>query len=187
MDEARFIDLALTNEVNREILTRLPSLELADAWLVSGSLFQTAWNALTGRVPGYGIKDYDIFYFDPDTSWEAEDAAIRRSSEVFSGIDAEIEIKNQARVHLWYEEKFGTSYPPLRSSCEGIDRFLAPACMVGIQPASTGFRVYAPQGFSDIETMTIRPNRAPNFSAERYTEKATRWKAMWPELTVIAP
>ena len=31
MDEKRFIELALTNEVNREILKRLPSLGLADA------------------------------------------------------------------------------------------------------------------------------------------------------------
>lgn len=182
MDGSRFIELALTNEVNREILKRLPSLGLADAWLVSGSLFQTVWNALTGRAPDYGIKDYDIFYFDADTSFEAEDAAIRRCAEIFAATDAEIELKNQARVHLWYEEKFGTAYPPLRSSCEGIDRFLAPACMVGI---ALDRRVYAPHGFADIETMTIRPNRAPNFSAERYAEKAARWKEKWPELTVL--
>ena len=68
MNEARFIELALTNGVNREILERLPELGLEDAWLVSGSLFQTVWNGLTGRAPGYGIKDYDIFYFDPDTN-----------------------------------------------------------------------------------------------------------------------
>ncbi|MBO6634283.1 nucleotidyltransferase family protein [Parvibaculum sp.] len=182
MDEERFIELALTNEVNREILQRLPSLGLADAWLVSGSLFQTVWNGLTGRAPGYGIKDYDIFYFDADTSWEAEDIAIRRCAELFADVGADVELKNQARVHLWYEEKFGTAYPPLHSSCEGIDRFLAPACMVGIAPDMT---VYAPCGFADIETMTIRPNRALNFSAERYAEKADRWKEKWPELTVL--
>ncbi|MEP0709272.1 MAG: nucleotidyltransferase family protein [Parvibaculum sp.] len=182
MDGSRFIELALTNEVNREILQRMPSLGLADAWLVSGSLFQTVWNALTGRPPAYGIKDYDIFYFDADTSFDAEDAAIRRCADIFADIRAEIELKNQARVHLWYEQKFGTAYPPLRSSCEGIDRFLAPACMVGIAP---DMMVYAPHGFDDIETMIIRPNRAPNFSAERYAEKAARWKEKWPELTVL--
>lgn len=184
MDETRFLSLALANRTNRAILDRLPELDLPDAWLVSGSLFQAVWNGLTGRAPDYGIKDYDIFYFDPDTSWEAEDAEIRCCAEVFAGLDAEIELKNQARVHLWYEEKFGTAYPPLRSSCEGIDRFLAPACMVGIAPDG---RIYAPHGFADIETMIIRPNRAPNFSAARYSEKAARWTEKWPELTVIAP
>ena len=183
MNEKRFIELALTNEVNRTILERLTSLGLADAWLVSGSLFQTVWNALTGRAADYGIKDYDIFYCDTDTSFEAEDMAIRRCAELFADTGAEIELRNQARVHLWYEAKFGTAYPPLRSSCEGIDRFLAPACMVGI--AADGKSVYAPRGFNDIETMTIRPNRAPNFSAGRYAEKAARWKEKWPELTVL--
>lgn len=182
MDEAWFIDVAMTNEVNREILKRLPSLDLTDAWLVSGSLFQTVWNVTTGRAPDYGIKDYDIFYFDADTSFEAEDAAIRRCAELFADVEADIELRNQARVHLWYEQKFGTAYPPLRSSCEGIDRFLAPACMVGIASDMT---VYAPHGFADIESMTIRPNRAPNFSADRYAEKAARWIEKWPELTII--
>ncbi|MBC7104091.1 MAG: nucleotidyltransferase family protein [Parvibaculum sp.] len=184
MNETRFIELARANEVNREILTRLPSLGLADAWLVSGSLFQAVWNALTGREPGYGIKDYDIFYFDADTSWEAEDTAIRRGADLFADLDVEIELKNQARVHIWYERKFGMPYPSLRNACEGIDRFLAPACMVGIAP---GGSVYAPRGFADIESMTIRPNRTPNFSAERYAEKAARWQEKWPELTVVAP
>lgn len=182
MDEARFLSLALANERNRAILSRLPELGLEDCWLVSGSLFQSVWNGLTGRDPEYGIKDYDVFYFDSDTSFDAEDCAIARAHTLFAPLGLEVELRNQARVHLWYEAKFGTAYPPLRSSCEGIDRFLAPACMVGIAPDG---RVYAPHGFGDIEAMTIRPNRAANFSAARYAEKAARWKAMWPELTVI--
>lgn len=71
MERERFIALALTNPVNRAILDRLSTLTLPDAWLVSGSVFQTVWNALTGRQALHGIKDYDVFYFDPDTSWEA--------------------------------------------------------------------------------------------------------------------
>ena len=31
----------------------------------------------------------------------------------------------------------------------------------------------------------FRPNRAPNFTADRYAEKAARWKTMWPELTAM--
>lgn len=68
MDEDRLIETVLQNRANRIMLERLPELGLADAWLVSGSVFQTVWNALTARTPDYGIKDYDIFYFDADTS-----------------------------------------------------------------------------------------------------------------------
>jgi hypothetical protein len=59
MNEAGFIDLVLSNAINREILSRLPALGLAEAWLVSGALFQTVWNRLTDRPVDHGIKDYD--------------------------------------------------------------------------------------------------------------------------------
>jgi uncharacterized protein len=32
----------------------------------------------------------------------------------------------------------------------------------------------------------VRPNRTANFSAANYAKKAERWKALWPEITVIA-
>ncbi|MDO8289971.1 MAG: nucleotidyltransferase family protein [Parvibaculum sp.] len=184
MKEAQFVEHALQNFANSEILVRLPSLGLNDCWLVSGGLFQSVWNVLTHRDITHGIKDYDVFYFDPDTSWEAEDEVINRGIALFADLGVDVEIRNQARVHLWYAEKFGSAYPPLKSSCEGIDRFLAPACMVGLQ---SDHAVYAQHGFSDIETMTLRPNRAPNFKADLYLAKAARWKEQWPELTVIAP
>lgn len=185
MDEARFLSLALANDTNRTILDRLTELDLPDAWLVSGSLFQAVWNGLTGRAPGYGIKDYDIFYFDPDTSWEAEDRAIARARALFAPLGIEVELRNQARVHLWYPEKFGMPYPPLFRATDGIDRFLAPACMVGVQAAGGGLRTYAPFGFGDIATMTIRPNPVANFNADRLADKAARWKEKWPELTIV--
>ena len=47
---------------------RLPSLGIPDAWLVSGGLFQSVWNHVTGRPATHGIRDDDVFYFDPDTS-----------------------------------------------------------------------------------------------------------------------
>ncbi|MGB5950045.1 MAG: nucleotidyltransferase family protein [Parvibaculum sp.] len=185
MDEAAFLDLALRNPVNREIAARLPALDLPDAWLVSGSLFQSVWNGLTGRDVLHGIKDYDVFYFDPDTSWEAEDKIIRQCAALLADLGAPVEVRNQARVHLWYPQKFGSAYPPLSSATEGIDRFLAPASMVGLSLSGAARRVYAPHGLADVGAMIVRPSGVPNFSAERYAEKAARWKASWPEVTVI--
>ena len=185
MQRELFLEVACANRINRRILERLPALDLPDAWLVSGSLFQTVWNAITGRELLHGIKDYDVFYFDPDLSWEAEDRVIRRCTLTFADLGASVEVRNQARVHLWYRAKFGTDYPPLRSTTEGIDRFLALACMVGVSPRGTDFAVYAPHGFADIEAMIVRPNRRSNFRRELYEEKAARWKTLWPELKVL--
>ncbi|MGK2741470.1 nucleotidyltransferase family protein [Tepidicaulis sp. LMO-SS28] len=189
MEKAVFIEKVRQNKVNAAILDRLEDLQAPDAWLVSGALFQTVWNVETGRPPEHGIKDYDIFYFDGrDLSWEAEDEIIRRAAAIFNDLDADIEVKNQARVHLWYEQRFGLPYPPLSSACEGIDRFLAIACKVGLKPnGEGGCDLYAPDGLEDISKLLIRPNPSANFQAARYLEKAARWKACWPELSVVAP
>lgn len=184
MDAAEFHRSITANPINATVLQRLPALDLADAWLVSGALFQTVWNTMTDRPHGHGIADYDVFYFDPDTSWAAEDAVIRRAAAVFADCDAKIEVRNQARVPIWFPQKYGDPYPPLDNSCQAIERFLSPVCMVGVQP---GGAVYAPRGFDDIANMVVRPNLSvANFHPDRYHAKAARWQACWPEITVVA-
>ncbi len=180
-----FIEIAFANPINRAILSRLPELNAPDCWLVAGALFQTVWNVETGRDPAHGIKDYDVFYFDPDPSWAAEDAVIKRADALFADLGAAVEVRNQGRVHIWYEEKFKTPYPRLARATDGIDRFLCDCAMVGLRPAGAGYDVYAPKGFADIASRTIRPNRMPNFHPDRYAEKAARWRDLWPEITIL--
>jgi len=182
MTEAEFLSVVQCNPFNAELLNRLPALGLPDCWLVSGALFQTVWNFQSGLPSTHGIKDYDVFYFDPDTSWEAENAAIARGRAAFADLAITLEIRNQARVHLWYAEKFGTPYPPLTCATDGIDRFLTPCAQVGIC-AATG-KLYAPNGLQDIAAMLIRPNSVANYSQARLLEKAQRWQALWPRLTI---
>lgn len=187
-DEQSFLKCILQNPINAAIIERLDALNLPDCWLVSGSLFQTVWNVQTGRDPTYGIKDYDLFYFDSgDVTWEAEDAVIRRCAGVFGTFEAEVQLRNQARVHLWYEQKFGAAYSPLASSCDGIDRFTTPSSMYGVASDETGnLRIYAPHGFSDPFDLMVRPNPASVAVAHVYEEKTARWKSLWPELRVIS-
>ncbi|WP_407116469.1 nucleotidyltransferase family protein [Bradyrhizobium sp. LMG 9283] len=187
MRRDEFLALALRNPVNAAILDELHRLALPDAWLVAGCLVQTVWNVLTGRAVDHGIADYGVFYFDPDTSWEAEDEVIRTLHARLAHLGAKVEIRNQARVHLWYPAKHGLPYPPLTRSTDGIDRFLTENTQLGVRPAAGGnFDVYAPHGFDDVAGLIVRPNRAPNFSIANYEAKAARWKTLWPELTVIA-
>ena len=188
MNQFELVEAALSNPNNQAILDRLPELDAPDAWLVSGAIFQTVWNKVTGRAPTHGIKDYDIFYFDLDPSWEAEDAVIKRADALFADLDVEIEVRNQGRVHIWYQEKFGTEYPKLSRATDGIDRFLCDCAMIGMRHARENtFGVYAPRGHADIADMIVRPNRMPNFHPDRYLEKAARWKAVWPEISILPP
>jgi hypothetical protein len=186
MDTEEFLAACLRNPVNDAIADELFRLSLPDAWVVSGCLVQTVWNVLTSRPIDHGIHDYDIFYFDPDTSWLAEDAIIRELCGRLEKPGVKIEVRNQARVHLWYPEKHGLPYPALQTSTQGIDRFLAKHTQVGIRRSRNGHEVYAPNGFDDVANMIVRPNPGPNFSAEIYEAKARRWKMQWPEITVLA-
>lgn len=185
MTTDEFLAATLRNPVNAAIAGELRRFALPDAWIVSGCLVQTVWNVLTDRAAGYGISDYDVFYFDPDTSWQTEDAVIRHVHERLAHLDVTIEVRNQARVHLWYPDKHGLPYPPLRCSTEGIDRFLTRTTQVGLRRTDKGDVVYAPNGFDDIADMIVRPNPGLNFSASNYMAKAKRWKALWPELTIL--
>jgi hypothetical protein len=187
MNTEEFLDAALRNPANETIAHELFEAALPDAWIVSGCLVQTVWNVLTGRAVDHGINDYDIFYFDPDTSWAAEDAVIRKLQQRLAGCGVAIEVRNQARVHLWYPDKHGLPYPPLACSTEGIDRFLTRNTQVGIRRNADGYDVYAPNGFDDVAGLIVRPNPGPNFSPQNYEAKAARWKSLWPELTVLAP
>ena len=185
MNQTEFLALALRNPVNAAVSDELLRLALPDAWLVSGCLVQTVWNVLTNRPLDYGINDYDVFYFDLDISWQAEDAVIRQLQNAFAAAGVTVEARNQARVHLWYPDKHGLPYPPLRCSTEGIDRFLTRNTQIGIQGTGDGYEVYAPNGYDDTAGLIVRPNPGANFSAAKYEAKAARWKALWPELTVL--
>src|SRR5256885_7949256 len=71
-------------------------------WLVfSGAVYQPVLNQITGRPLDYGIKDYDLGYFDAsDLSYDAEDAVIRRVKAAFDEpLRSMVEVRNQARVH----------------------------------------------------------------------------------------
>ncbi|WP_369036472.1 nucleotidyltransferase family protein [Streptomyces adonidis] len=174
------------NDVLVEVLDRAATLDLPRWYLTAGCLFQTVWNVVTGRPPTHGIKDYDVFYFDDgDLSWEAEDRAIQAGREVFADLPAEVEIRNEARVHLWYEEKFGVPCPPYASTEAAIDSFAATTCCLGVRLERDGrWRVYAPHGLSDVFNLVVRPNPVLAPRAV-YEAKAARWREQWPELSVL--
>ncbi|MBI1776734.1 MAG: nucleotidyltransferase family protein [Proteobacteria bacterium] len=183
----RFTEDVLRNPFNREILARLPRLGLDQAYLVAGCLVQTIWNEVSGRPATADIKDYDVFYFDDrDLSWEAEDGAIRRAAGLFADLGVTVELRNQARVHLWFERRFGVPYPRLTSTKDGIDRFLTPCTCVGIRPvAAEGHEVYAPYGLDELYAGLLRPNPA-NDQPRLFEAKAASYRARWPWLTITA-
>lgn len=185
--EDEFLAAVLQNPRVRDVLARATVLDLPDWYLAAGCLFQTVWNVLDGRDPEHGINDYDLIYHDDsDLSWDAEDVVILRCAEAFADLGIDVEVRNQARVHLWYEDHFGVPYPPLTCSADAVDRYAAHACRVAMRtPAAGGVHeVYAPSGFCDLFGFVVRPNPAIAPRAV-YETKAARWAALWPRLEIL--
>ncbi|WP_436528344.1 nucleotidyltransferase family protein [Actinoplanes sp. HUAS TT8] len=174
------------NERLLMVLDRIAGMGLPGWYLTGGAVFQTVWNVVTGRPADAGIKDFDIFYFDDrDPSWEAEDQMIQTAATLFEDLPVEVEIRNEARVHLWYEAKFGEPCAPYDSTEAAIDSFAATTCAVGIRPERAGqWRVYAPHGLADVFNLVLRPNPGPG-RRQAYITKSARWQQQWPELTVL--
>jgi uncharacterized protein len=183
---AGFRALVSRNPTLVEVLARAAVLALPDWYLVAGCLYQTVWNVVTGQPPESGILDYDLAYFDgSDLSWHAEDAIIQEGHRLFGDLPAPVQIRNQARVHLWYEQKFGVVCPPHESAEAAIDTFEATTACVGLRLEPSGhWRVYAPHGLGDVFNLAVRPNPvlAPRHV---YQAKTTRWRQQWPSLAVV--
>ncbi len=186
MASQRFAADVLRNRHNRAIIERLDQLKLPDVWLTAGCLFQTVWNLHSGQAAEAGIRDYDIFYFDPDDlSKSAETQINQRAAALFADLGVPIEIKNQARVHLWYEGYFGRPYSALRNACEGVDRFLVASTAVALQPRGAGHRpaVYAPYGLDDLYRGVLTPNLSMDHGP-LFERKCRDYQARWPWLTM---
>ncbi|MFN3669847.1 MAG: nucleotidyltransferase family protein [Brevundimonas sp.] len=186
--ESRLVAIVRADPGLMHVLTTVRGLGLNTWRVFSGAVYQSVWNAVTGRPVGYGRKDYDLGYFDPDVSWDAEDAVIQRVAAAFDEpFRSDVEVRNQARVHLWFPDRFGEPYTPLTGTDQALERFVAPAFAVGVRlEDDDAISLAAPFGLDDVFTMTLRPN--PNRPLAKGWDKAVASaRARWPELTVIEP
>ena len=155
-------------------------------WLVfSGAVYQPVLNHLTGRPLDYGIKDYDLAYFEAsDLSYDAEDAVIRRVRGAFDEpLRSMVQVRNQARVHLWFEAKFGEPYGPLSCTAEALERFTSATFAVGIRlEADDRLHIEAPFGLADLFALRLKPNPRRNTSI--FARTSADVQRRWPELVI---
>lgn len=184
--ETRLIEIIRNSPKIMTILETCRALKLNDWRLVSGAIYGTIFNHLTNRPLDYGIKDYDIAYFDNDTSYEAEDIWIKKLENALPPyLKPLAELRNQARVHLWFKDKFGDEYPPLKNSDESLLRYLCHAHAVAIRlEDNNNISVFAPFGLEDIFNMVLRHNEKRG-AFDKFIEKSNSIKARWGEVTIL--
>ena len=196
MESAKSLDLRkqtnhlehilLQSDVVKEVLKLAPKLEMPNWYLGAGCIAQTVWNFQHGFDLTKGIKDCDLVYFDASNiSSEAQERHIQHGKEVFKNISLPVEIVNEARVHLWYEEEFGQKISPYKSAEEAISEWPTTATGVAVRyDKSDIFTVFAPYGLSDLFGLILRPNKL-KITKDIYSAKTERWTKIWPKLKVI--
>jgi len=178
------IDITRASPKLMQALRTARNLNPPDWWIVSGAIYNQVWNHLTGRPDLFGVKDIDLFYFDRDTSYEAEDRIIQTATSLFA-TDPPIEIRNQARVHLWYEQHFGENYSALENCQQAIDRFASKTHSVGMRLRDDdSIDIYAPFGLNDIFSFLVTPNTTRN-NRQTHERKSARQIQLWPELKIV--
>src|SRR3989442_5188372 len=103
-DTKRLRTILENSSVVERILRRTPRLQMPNWYLGAGCIAQTVWNSLHGFEPTRNIQDYELAYFDStDLSEETEEKTIRKAQSVLGDLGVTIDVKNEARVHLWYK------------------------------------------------------------------------------------
>jgi hypothetical protein len=174
-----------SNSVVAGILDQLPALNLGSWYIGAGGVAGTVWNHLHGYPPTHAIKDYDIVYFDAeDLSEPAEKAVQAQVTQLLAANGAVFDVTNEARVHTWYEQRFGRPLSPYPSVEHAIATWPTTASSIGVRCDGGQFVVCAPFGLADLFAMVVRANTTL-VDEPVYRAKAERWQQAWPQLTAL--
>lgn len=171
---------------NSVILTVIDAISnIPNAWVGAGIIFQNLWNALHQFPLNSYVKDVDVLYFDSSNlTWEAENSYIKLINDRLKNISIPVDIKNIARVHLWYKDKFNIEKQPYQSVEESISTWPVIGACMAIRKVYDQIEFCAPYGFQDSFAMRVRPNKVL-VNKDIYDKKALYWKKQWPLLTII--
>ena len=155
-------------------------------WIGAGAVAQTVWNHATRRPPEYGINDIDVAYYDVgELSESQEKKREKKLTEMLCGLGIPLDVKNQARVHIWYAGKFGYEISPYTSLQDAVGTWPTTATAIAIRmDASTGvIETISPFGLGDLLSLRVGPNKR-QITEEIYEKYCIRWQSKWPELDI---
>ena len=153
-------------------------------YLAAGCINQTIFNYYHNYDLDYGIGDYDIVYYDEDTSYEKEDIIIKDLKERLKYLDLKFDIKNEKRVNIWYNEKYKTNRKEYESVEDAISKWGTTITCLGVRMENNKLIVCAPYGLNDLFNLILRPVKI-DFAKEDYEKKVTKWTSKWKLLKVI--
>jgi uncharacterized protein len=156
-----------------------------DCWVGGGVLRDLVWDQLDGEFDPARVKDVDVAFYDPgDLTPEADQAvevALRRLAP-----QVPWDAKNQASVHLWYEQRFGFAVEPLRSAADGVATWPETATAVAVRlDDNDQLQITAACGLQDLLQGVCRRNpRRVRVEWYRHRVQAKQVATRWPNVQI---
>ena len=183
-----FIKIIKQNSDLVTILDYIYELKLPNFYIAAGSVFQTIWNYYDNKPLNFGIKDIDIIYYDPINLSKESEQKLEKTIEDYlkkAGLNYELDIHNEARMHLWKKDNENKNIDQYKNSEDAIDQWIATVHAIGITKENNEIKVYAPYGLSDIFSKTIRQIKHKNNSKELYNKKVASWQKRFENLNIV--
>lgn len=177
-----FDTLKILNDFENKLRRRGENISF---WVASGAICQTIWNWQNLKNANDNISDFDIFYFENDVSYDREDWIIRELMCRLQDVPMAFDIKNQARVHLWWKDKYGYERLPYTSVYNAISSLTSTASCIGVRYNGEDINIFAPFGLGDAFSQIIRPNKNDWMKEELYELKTKKWKSKWETLKIM--
>jgi uncharacterized protein len=182
--EQRLIDIARQSAWFMSVLSAVRELGLPSWCVGAGAIRNLVWDALHESAPS-SLADVDVAYFDaaamPEHEAQLEDKLMAMLPHV------PWDVKNQAKVHEWFEGHFGYPVQPLRSIEEAVASWPEYVTCVGLTlTADDRIEVIAPYGLDDLFDIVVRHNPVRS-SVETYRQRIEqkRYAERWPMVTVL--
>lgn len=177
-------DIIKENSIIYEFISKCQTLGLEQYYIGAGCIAQTVWNYQSNNDLMYGISDIDFVYFDStDLSYEKEEEISKKAIELADN-KVNIDVKNEARVHLWYKSHFGYDIEPYSSVEHAINTWPTTATSIGVRLEHGKFIIYAPFGLNDLFGRIVKANKV-QITEEIFKIKASKWLSKWSDLIVI--
>ncbi len=178
--------IIMSNKTLEEVISKAHLSGIENYYIGAGCIAQTVWNYMSGNPLEYGIKDIDFAFFDDkNIDYKYENSVVLKMKELFSNLQVDIDVKNQARVHIWYENHFSYKIQPYTSLEAALNTWPTTATAIGVRREHNGeLKVYAPFGLNDLFGKIVRANKV-QINREIYEVKVSRWLSTWLDLLVI--
>lgn len=184
-----FISILEKNKDLMAVLDYITELKLPNFYIAAGSVFQTIWNYYDEKDLNFGIKDIDVIYYNnSDLSVEKDLEYYNIINEYIKskGFNYEVDVSNEARMHLWkIEHNQGNNVEQYKNSEDAMSKWIATVHAIGITKVNDNIKIYAPYGLSDIYSRTIRPIKHKGNSKELYDKKVASWQNRFDNLNII--